>query len=102
MVITPRWSSGSRVAYMGFVYILKSLKNGSYYVGSTGNLERRIVEHNSGKTKSLKYLIPFQLVFSQSFKNLIIAKKVELRLKKFKSKKILEQIIKDQKLRIIE
>lgn len=30
------------------VYIIKSLKTGRYYTGSTNNLERRISEHNSG------------------------------------------------------
>jgi putative endonuclease len=32
---------------MAFVYILKC-RDGSYYVGSTVNLERRLTEHNAG------------------------------------------------------
>ena len=31
------------------VYIIKSLKDGSYYVGSTQNLAKRMERHNQGK-----------------------------------------------------
>ncbi|MEP7219741.1 MAG: GIY-YIG nuclease family protein [Bacteroidota bacterium] len=55
---------------MNFVYILQSQKNNQYYIGSTANLLRRIAEHNSGKTKSLKYLLPVVLVFKQEFTKL--------------------------------
>ncbi len=35
---------------MGFhVYILRSQSNGRYYVSHTGNLARRIVEHNNNR-----------------------------------------------------
>ena len=80
---------------VGYVYILKSLKNGKYYVGSTDNLERRIFEHNSGKSKYTRLSKPFELVFSQEFETLVLARKVEFKLKSFKSKKIIEQIIED-------
>ncbi|MBI2096105.1 MAG: GIY-YIG nuclease family protein, partial [Candidatus Taylorbacteria bacterium] len=32
---------------MFYVYVLRSLKNGRFYIGCTNNLERRIFEHNS-------------------------------------------------------
>jgi len=82
---------------VGHIYILKSLKNGKYYVGSTDNLERRFFEHNSGcdKSKFTRDNRPFELVFSQEYKNLEIARKIEYRLKSFKSRKILEEIVKD-------
>ncbi|MCX6761263.1 MAG: GIY-YIG nuclease family protein [Candidatus Moranbacteria bacterium] len=38
---------------MFYVYILKCC-NGDLYVGSTNNLKLRIVQHESGETKSLK------------------------------------------------
>ncbi len=80
---------------MNFVYILQSEKNGRYYIGSTENVERRLVEHNSGKTASLRYLIPMRLVFKQEFENSIMAKRMERKLKNAKSKSILERIIAD-------
>lgn len=52
---------------MFFAYVLRSLKNSRLYYGSTNNLERRLEEHNSGHTKSLKYVRPLELVYSEEF-----------------------------------
>ncbi|MCK9244949.1 MAG: GIY-YIG nuclease family protein, partial [Candidatus Marinimicrobia bacterium] len=35
---------------MYFVYILQSQKDQGFYIGFTSNLEKRIKEHNAGKT----------------------------------------------------
>ena len=48
---------------MFYVYVLKSQSDGTTYIGSTEFLERRIVEHNQGKTKSLKHKLPVDLVY---------------------------------------
>jgi putative endonuclease len=50
-----------------FVYILKSEKDGRLYKGHTFNLENRIDEHNSGKTKSTKGYRPWKLVYFEKF-----------------------------------
>ncbi|MBI4119601.1 MAG: GIY-YIG nuclease family protein [Parcubacteria group bacterium] len=81
---------------MNFIYILQSGKNGKYYIGSTNNLERRLTEHNAGKTNSLYYLRPLKLVFKKEFESLAYARQVEKRLKKLKNRNILERIIADQ------
>jgi len=78
---------------VGYVYILRSLKNGRYYVGSTNDLEKRVMEHNAGKSKYTSFSLPFELVFSQVFDVLSIARKVEYKLKRLKSKKVIEEII---------
>ncbi len=83
---------------MYHLYILQSEKNGRYYIGSTSNLVRRLSEHNSGKTLSLRFLLPLKLVFSQKYPSLIHARAMEQKLKKFKNKDILERIIKDKKI----
>lgn len=80
---------------MNCVYILQSLANGRFYVGSTNDLNRRIAEHNAGKTKSLQYLRPLQLVFHQEYQTLEQARRIEYKLKKLKSKVIIERIIKE-------
>ena len=79
----------------GYVYILQSLKNQRFYIGSTNDLERRFIEHNLGKTKYTSLNKPFKMVFSQEYENLEMARKVEFKLKSFKSRKILEEIIGD-------
>ena len=44
-------------------YILKSLRDGRYYYGSTENVEKRLVKHNSGQVKSTKGRRPFVIHF---------------------------------------
>ena len=47
---------------MWYFYILQSVTKPDYfYKGSTGNLEKRLIEHNSGKTTSLKSYRPFRI-----------------------------------------
>ena len=50
---------------MYFVYILKSLKDGKYYIGSTSDLEKRLAYHNAGLQRSTKHRIPFVQVYSE-------------------------------------
>lgn len=87
-----------RVKAMYAVYILQIQKNGRYYIGSTGNLERRILEHNSGKTKSLRYLRPLKIVFQKDFSNKNEALEIEKKLKRLKNHNITNRIIVEQKL----
>lgn len=52
---------------MYFVYILQSLKDGSYYTGSTEDVEKRLDEHNSGVSKYSSTKCPFKLVWYCAF-----------------------------------
>ena len=85
---------------MPYVYILKSLVNFRYYIGSTNNLERRINEHNRGQSKYTSLSKPFKLVFSQEYKNIQLAKKIEAKLKRFKSKQIIDRIVTDKVIKM--
>jgi putative endonuclease len=78
------------------VYILRSNKNGRYYVGSTDDMERRLIEHNNGRVLSTKNTRPFQLKAYICCSSLSEAKSCEYRLKKYKRKDILEKVIKDK------
>lgn len=89
-----------QVANMGFVYILRSLVNGRDYIGSTKNLDKRLIEHNSGKTKSLRFIRPLELTFSQEYNYLSDARKIEYKLKKLKSRYIIEKIINDKIIKL--
>jgi putative endonuclease len=46
---------------MWYVYILRSITDKNLYVGSTNNIRRRLIEHNSGKVDSTKGRMPFNL-----------------------------------------
>jgi putative endonuclease len=52
---------------MFYAYVLKSLKDGSLYKGHTGNLEKRLKEHNSGSTKSIRKKAPFIILYFEIF-----------------------------------
>lgn len=81
------------------VYILQ-LENNQYYIGATKNLDRRLKEHRLGKKQGTKYSKKIKLLFYQEYNDYSDARKIENRLKKFKNKKIIEKIIKNDKITI--
>lgn len=81
---------------MFFVYVLKSIQTGKYYKGLTKNLDRRIEEHNAGKTSSNKALRPFRLIYVQIFETLEQAREFEKFLKTGFGREIIKEI--DDKL----
>ncbi len=54
---------------MIYVYVLKSLKDDSKYVGMSANPEDRLKDHNRGKVKSTKSKIPWKIIHVESFKS---------------------------------
>ena len=58
------------------VYAIKSLLDGRIYVGLTANVSKRLIEHNSGKTKSTKGYRPWQLIYTE-----LLPSRLEARLK---------------------
>jgi putative endonuclease len=54
---------------MYVVYILRSRKDSSLYIGYTGNLEKRLIDHNLGKSTYTRTRIPWDLVYKEEFKN---------------------------------
>ena len=85
----------------GYLYILKSDKLNRFYIGSSDNPERRLVnQHNKGFVRSTKPGIPWIIVFKQEYIDLVTARKIEYKLKTYKSRKIIEKIIQNQKCTI--
>lgn len=64
------------------VYILKSKKDGSFYVGMTSDLNKRLEYHNAGKVKSTKARAPWKIIHVEEFESRDEARKRE---KYFKS-----------------
>ena len=77
------------------VYILQSLKNGRYYVGSTNDVNRRLKEHNKGEESFTRNIRPLKLKTFISCTSLAEARECEYRLKQYKRRDILEKVIKD-------
>ena len=53
---------------MWFFYILQSLtKPDHFYKGSTGDLDKRLAEHNAGETTSIRPYLPFRMVYYEAY-----------------------------------
>jgi putative endonuclease len=47
---------------MYFTYVIKSMKDAKFYTGSTGDIRKRLQEHNSGRVNSTRNRGPFTLI----------------------------------------
>ncbi len=78
---------------MYFVYVLRSLKNGRLYTGSTDNVARRISEHNSGKSKATRHTRPFELLYTESYNTRTEAYQREMFLKTGHGRQELKELL---------
>ena len=78
---------------MYFTYILYSAKLDKYYIGSTDNLERRLKEHNRGKSNFTRTGIPWSLVYSETYETRQEAYHREMKIKNRKNKEYIEKLI---------
>jgi putative endonuclease len=68
------------------VYIIYSESFDSFYIGFTSNIEVRLLQHNSGQTKSTKAKVPWRIVYTETFETSGEATRRERFLKKQKNK----------------
>ena len=52
---------------MYYLYVLRSLRDGMLYTGVTKDLQRRLREHQAGKTRSLRFRRPLALIYSETY-----------------------------------
>jgi putative endonuclease len=90
-----RYSPHVIVAF--YVYILCSLSNGSYYVGSCDNVNKRLEQHNAGRNLSTKRGIPWELKKVESFEKRKDAYQREQYIKRMKSRSFIEKVIKGER-----
>lgn len=80
---------------MYIVYVLKSRKDSRLYTGFTNDLQRRLSEHNKGKksTQSTINRGPFDVIYSETAENSVIAREKEKYLKSGKGREFLKRYI---------
>jgi putative endonuclease len=83
--LISRREGSKTVNYMHFVYLLKSTKNKTYYVGKTVDIDRRIKEHNSGKVYFTSRHLPYKLIYYEAYPFEVLAIEREKQLKRFSS-----------------
>ncbi len=77
------------------VYVLRNEKTGRHYIGCTHDLDRRLIEHNRGQTKSTRQQGPWNLLYMEEYKTLTDAQRRERLIKSYKGgnafKRLLER-----------
>jgi putative endonuclease len=76
-----------------FVYILKSMKDGKHYIGSSADVNARLLYHNQGKQRSTKNRIPFVLIHTEEFTTKTEAKSREREIKSYKGGNAFKKLI---------
>jgi putative endonuclease len=77
-----------------FVYILYSQLTNRYYIGYSHDPAERLVEHNLGATNSTRPGRPWVIVYIEECNSRSNAIRRELAIKKMKSRKYIESLIK--------
>ena len=74
-----------------FVYVLRSIRDKTRYVGSTGDVNQRLREHNSGRAHYTRGKKPWELVYKEEFSSRSEAMKREKFFKSGQGRKFLDE-----------
>lgn len=77
------------------VYVLRSEKDGDFYVGLTADLPRRLGEHERGESLATAPRRPFTLLFCEPFTSAGDARRRERYLKTVKGRRALRLMLRD-------
>ena len=75
------------------MYILKSKKDGGYYIGHTQDLTDRLERHNQGRVKYTQRKRPWNLVYFEEYPDRSSAMTREQEIKKRKSKQFIDSLV---------
>ena len=81
-----------------YVYIIQSELDGSYYTGSTRDLNERLQRHNEGRSVYAKTKRPWHLVYSEEYPDRSSAVKRENQIKRRKDKEFLRTLVRTSRL----
>ena len=95
--LNPTWFRATVLLklIMFYVYVLRSLKDGKFYIGYSSNLKLRFTAHNNGECISTKHRRPFELIFYEAFKSRRDAERRELYFKTSKGKSSLRMMLRE-------
>jgi len=82
-----------------FVYIIKSELDSSYYIGHAQDPQLRVFRHNDGWTRSTKSKRPWRLMYNEDYPSKGDAIRREHEIKRMKSRKYIENLIRHVPLR---
>jgi len=76
-----------------YVYIIQSEVDGTYYIGSTQDIDERLERHNQGRSKYTRTKRPWKLVYSEEHPNRPVAIKREKEIKNRKKKIYIDTLV---------
>ena len=76
-----------------WIYILKSINYEKTYVGLTNNLQRRLKEHNNGKSNYTNKFKPWRIIYTEEAENLTNARAREKYFKSASGRKKIKKIL---------
>ena len=75
------------------VYVIKSLVSNVRYVGMSEDIDRRISEHNAGKSKYTSGHVPWELLYFEEADSRLAARAREKYLKSAAGRRFLDKIL---------
>jgi len=75
------------------VYILQSDRDGSYYIGYTACLGKRLIRHNEGRSRYTRRKIPWKVIYQEEYFNRSQAMEREKELKRQKSHMCIDRLV---------
>ncbi len=81
---------------MYFVYVIESLKDGSFYIGKTSDLDKRLLWHNSRELNigTTRNKMPWRYFYTLELSNSHAARKIENHIKRMKSREYILNLAK--------
>jgi len=79
---------------MFYVYVIQSESDSGLYIGMSGNLRRRFLEHQSGESRSTKYRGPWKLIYYEAYLEKHDAAQREVFLKSGSGRRFLDKQLK--------
>ena len=76
-----------------YVYILRSIRDDSLYIGMSSDLEKRLRDHNRGTSKYTKGHRPYKLVYTGKFKDRSSARQREKQLKSGAERELIKRFL---------
>lgn len=78
---------------MWFTYAIQSRKDNRIYVGMSMDPQKRLTQHNQGKTKSTKGFVPWRLIYQEQLTSRLAARRKEKYLKSGAGKEFLKSLV---------
>jgi putative endonuclease len=76
-----------------YVYILRSLKDKKFYIGTTSDVIARIKFHNAGLQRSTKHRVPFELAYCEETDSKQEALRREKQIKSYKGGEAFKKLL---------